>query len=93
MKIGGSLSCRWILALVLAGSGCTNLQRAKRWGSQETVTLPAGRKLVNVTWKDSNLWVLTRPAREGEKADAEWAFDENPSWGILAGKIILKETR
>ena len=84
-----------IVACVMAVSGgtaCTRMNRAQRWGFQETVILPAGRKLVNATWKDSNLWILTRPALAGESSDAEWAFDEHSSWGMLSGKIILKET-
>jgi hypothetical protein len=74
------------------GTACTKMNRAKRWGFQETVTLPAGRKLVNATWKNSNLWVLTRPAAVGEAADAEWTFEEHSSWGMLSGKLILKES-
>ena len=80
------------LVLIVHGTGCTKLARTKRWGFQETVTLPAGRKLVNATRKDSNLWVLTRPAAAGEVTDAEWSFDEHSSWGMLSGKLILRET-
>ena len=92
MTTRDSLLCLGIMAISLAGTGCTKMARVKRWGSQETVALPAGRKLVNATWKESNLWVLTRPAASGEATDAEWVFDEYPSWGILGGKIILKES-
>ena len=33
------------------------------------VDVPVGRKVVGVTWRGDTLWVLTRPATEGERPD------------------------
>ena len=58
----------FLFGLVLITS-CTENQQAKRWGGTASITLPKNRKLVNATWKDSNLWYLTRPMNKNEKAE------------------------
>lgn len=42
-------------------AGCTENQKAKSFGGNAEIELPAGEKLVNATWKDDDLWYLTRP--------------------------------
>ena len=51
--------------LSLAFSGCTENIRAKQFGGSQTINLPASQKLLNVTWKDGDLWVLFRPMKDG----------------------------
>lgn len=76
---------------MLAGAAsCTSNTRAKKWGGSHVVELPMGRKLVNATWKDSNLWYLTRAAKPGETPE-ELKFTEDSNFGILEGTIIFKE--
>ena len=61
------LSIITLLALCLfLVSGCTQNQIVKQFGGDITVNLPPGRKLVVVTWKNNDMWHLTRPMREGE---------------------------
>jgi hypothetical protein len=55
-------------------------------------------------WKGRDLWILTRPAGEGEKSDQEWMLDEysvgfipvrfsrQTTWGVFNNHILLKET-
>ena len=71
-------------------ASCTQQERAKNWGMSAKVELESGKKLVNVTWKEENLWILTRPAAAGEKPTS-YEFTENSSWGVLQGKIIINE--
>jgi hypothetical protein len=75
-----------ICLLGLLASGCTENARTRNFGGSSTQNLPVGQKLVNVTWKSVDLWVLTRPMREGEVA-------ENSSFGVMQGKIIFVETK
>jgi len=82
-----------LLILVLACSiGCTSNIRAKKFGGTSTETLPAGQKLVTVTWKDSSLWMLTRPMKDGEQPET-YDFSESSSWGLVQGHVIIKERK
>jgi hypothetical protein len=76
-------------ALFLLAS-CTSNVRAKQWGGTTELKLPPCVKLVNVTWKDANLWYLTRPMRDGEQPE-KWLFDEDSNFGIMTGKINIIE--
>lgn len=83
------LMCGFLVASLLL-VGCNENQRAKSLGGTAKKELPAGRKLVTVTWKEANLWVLTRPMNEDEKPE-EYEFQEESSWGLIEGKVIFKE--
>lgn len=85
-----------ILALVLmvtfalATMSCTEKNRAKNWGGTATIDLPRGQKLVVVTWKEANLWYLVRPMKADEQAET-YEFIEDSNFGMLKGKVIIKE--
>jgi hypothetical protein len=72
--------------------GCTQNQRAKQWGGTATTELASGQKLVNVTWKDAQLWVLTKPMTTNDVAEI-YTFKEFSSMGIVEGTVILKEKK
>ena len=84
------------LALLVAStillSGCTDNIRATALGGTAVETLPPNVKLMNVTWKGQELWILTRPSRPGEYPET-YEFIEKSSFGIIEGKVIIKETR
>lgn len=48
------------LILLLILTGCTDNTRARSFGGNTTIELPAGEKLFDVTWKEANLWYCTR---------------------------------
>lgn len=84
---------RWLAALaccLAVLSSCTEHQRARGLGGSSTVRLPPGQKLVNVTWKTDDLWILMRHMHPGE-APEEYAFKESSSWGMLEGVVIIQE--
>ena len=81
-----------LMALVGIAGGCTENERAKNWGGHSTVTLPKGHKLVNVTWKESNLWYLSRPMKEGEAVET-YTFKEDSSWGVISGTVTFVESK
>ena len=83
------------LAIVLVGictTSCTDNNRAKHWGGSMTITLEKGEKLVDVTWKESNLWYMTKPMSETDVAET-YTFRENSNWGMIEGKVIFVETK
>ncbi len=80
------------LAALLLLLGCTEKQRARRYGGHSTLQLPRGHKLVTVTWKEDNIWVLSRKMHRDESPE-KYLFQEDSSWGVLEGKVYLEERR
>jgi len=81
-----------ILCLVAIFSlvGCTAQQRAKKYGGSATVNLPENTKLVTVTWKETDLWLLYRQRKPNEVAES-YKFQESSSWGVFEGTITINE--
>ena len=70
--------------------GCTKNQRAKQFGGTMEIEIPTNKKFVNATWKDDDLWYLTRDRKPGEEPET-WTFEEDSSFGVLEGKVIFIE--
>ena len=83
-----------LLATQLPGCSLRNrlVSRRPAWGIITVVEVPPGKKLAGASWKNGDLWILTRFAKEGEKPDQAWTLDEYSSWGIFNNHILLKET-
>jgi len=71
---------------------CTENSRVKNFGGQGTINLPQGRKLVNVTWKETEIWYLTRPMDTIDVAQT-YQFQEESSWGVIEGTYNIVETK
>ncbi len=84
------ISFVFICALMIGLVGCTENTRAKSFGGTANVSLKPGHKLVNVTWKESQLWFLTRPMRADEKPET-YSFSEESSWGVIEGTVLIRE--
>ena len=87
-----------VLAIIsiLAGVGFkffTSNWWAKKAGGTITYNVPADQKFVNVTWKDSDLWVLTKNRNLSETARTTYHFSEESSLGLLEGTVIIKENK
>lgn len=83
-----------LLLWLFSGSldACTDNQNAKNYGGTAEVTLPAGEKLVTATWKDDDLWYLTRPMLTTDSA-VTYTFKEKSSFGMMEGTYIIHETK
>ena len=80
-----------MLAMILGG--CTEQHLVNQWGGTMEIDLPAGEHLVEITWKaDDNLWYLTRPFTDGEEP-MDYKSQENSSWGVWEGTVIIHEHR
>jgi hypothetical protein len=77
------------LGLVLALTRCQFW--AKALGGTINVHLPADKKLVNASWKDSNLWILVRDAEPGDEPKA-YEYKEYSNMGVLQGVVVIQET-
>ena len=90
MKRTTSIALFALISLTLIVSSCTQNERAKAWGGTAKIDLPAGTKFVTATWKGSELWYSTRPARPGESPETT-TFSESSSWGLVQGSVIFTE--
>jgi hypothetical protein len=71
---------------------CTENARVKSFGGTGDINLPTGQKLVNVTWKETQIWYLTRKMRAGETAET-YQFQEESSWGVVEGTYNIIESK
>jgi hypothetical protein len=69
--------------------GCTENARTRSFGGISQIELEKCQRLVNVTWKESDLWILTKIDCETEPR--EYAFKGHSSWGIFEGTVVVKE--
>lgn len=81
-----------ILILSLGLTSCTDNVRVKSYGGEATLNLPKGKKLVNITWKGENLWILTKDMHENDIAE-KYSFKEESSFGIVQGEYVIHETK
>jgi hypothetical protein len=82
-----------LLAIItlISFSSCKN-KRVKKWGGSMTIELKANQKLMNVTWKDNDIWYLTTSMDSIDKPKQS-VFQEKSNRGILEGRITFKESR
>jgi hypothetical protein len=82
------------IALTAIGSltSCTENLRAKQYGGTATVSLTPNQKLVNATWKDQELWYLTRQMRANETPET-FTLTEQSSFGLIEGKVVFSESK
>lgn len=83
-----------VLLVVLMASltACTSNTSARYYGGTTTINLDTNRKFVDITWKDDNLWVLTKPMIENDIAET-YRFEEDSRYGVWEGTVIIKETK
>jgi len=83
-----------ILAIMLGVmvTSCTENSRVKSWGGDGTITLPKGQKLINVTWKETQVWYLTREMSPQDSCQI-YKFHEESSWGVIEGTYTIIETK
>jgi hypothetical protein len=72
-----------IIALTLAS--CTDNARARHWGGTEEISLNKNEVVLNVTWKDSQMWICTK-----DTVTNVVYFREKSSLGVMEGTVILK---
>jgi hypothetical protein len=68
----------------------TSNWRARRMGGEVRILVAPGKKVVSATWKETSLWVLTRPMRHGESPE-QYELREYSSFGVMEGRVILVE--
>ena len=82
----------FLLFALVAICSCTQNQMARSYGGKMTIELPKGEKLVNATWKESNLFYLTEPMEEGYVPKSK-KFRESSNFGVWESEITFVESR
>jgi len=85
----------WVISMlalmfVLIFTSCTKTERAKRYGGSFTIDLPENTKFVNATWKENNLWYITRDMDSTDVAQT-YKFKEKSNYGVMQGTVIFVE--
>lgn len=83
-----------LIVLIVAGGilwSCANPQsRARNWGGDIEITLEPGEKLEEATWKDDDLWYMTRPMTEDEEPETH-TFKVSTVFGVFEGTVTFVE--
>ena len=82
----------FLLFALVAMCSCTQNQMARSYGGKMTIELPKGEKLINATWKESNLFYLTEPMEEGYVPKSK-KFRESSNFGVWESEINFVESR
>ena len=81
-----------ILVAAFCLCSCTEQMMTREWGGEMTIELPKGQELMMVTWKDDDLFYLTKPMSE-DYVPTTKTFRESSSFGILESTVYFVETR
>jgi len=81
------------IAAIAMLASCTDNDRVKNWGGTATLEIPVDQKFVNVTWKETQLWIVTRDRTAADTTYETYQFSENSSFGVMEGTYIIKEVR
>ncbi len=82
---------RVMTGLLFCLFACTDNVCAKTYGGTKNVEAPPCQKVENVTWKDDQIWYVTRPFRPGEAPETH-TFREESKWGVVEGAVVVKES-
>lgn len=64
----------------------------RKVGGTTEITLEPGEKLVEVTWKTNNLWILTEPM-DSDYVPKTKTFKESSLFGVMEGTVIIHEQK
>lgn len=81
-----------IIVMFILLNGCTDQSSTRFFGGTSTIELEKGKKLVNITWKDEDIWVLTKRMNATDVAET-YEFKEHSSYGVMEGTVIIKESK
>lgn len=81
-----------LISLLFVCASCTENERARSFGGEQIIKLEKGEKLVEATWKETDLWYLTEPM-EQDYVPKTKVFKENSTYGVLNGKVVFVESK
>ena len=79
-----------LLSLLLLTMSCTEQSRVRQFGGDVQIDLPKGEKLLNATWKETNLFYLTEPTESTYQPKIK-TFKESSSFGVMETTVRFIE--
>lgn len=79
-----------ILLIAVGYFVITSQYGAKKLGGTHTIKLADNTKLVNVTWKEDELWLLTKKSSSSDVSET-YEFKEDAKFNVIEGKVVIKE--
>lgn len=73
---------KYLMFFAVFLTACTDNDMARSFGGSMQLDLPCDQKLVDITWKETELWYATRPMREGE-------FPETTTFTVDKGLSLM----
>ena len=80
-----------IIVAVLMLTACENFV-TRNFGGSQTIELEKGQRLVEITFKENDLWILTEPM-DSDYVPKTKTFYEDSNIGMMQGKITIVEHR
>jgi len=80
-----------IVSILSALTSCTDNARVRYAGGRAVLEIASDRKLVNITWKEEDLWILTKARQEGDTVKDTYFFSEKSSYGLKDGEYTIIE--
>ena len=81
-----------LLTISICLCSCTEQIRTRVSGGEITINHPTKQKLMMVTWKDNDLFYLTRPMSP-DYVPVTKVFHESSSYGVIESTVYFKESR
>ena len=79
-----------MVLLAIGASGCGTVVRT--FGGTEKLDLPIGQKFVNASWKEKDLWYITKPMTKDGIAET-YTYTCSSNFGIIQGTVIIVEPK
>jgi hypothetical protein len=77
-----------ILMVAILAASCTQNEMARKYGGTQTIQLDKGERVVTASWKEANLWILTK---QDTTKPSVYRYTEKSSFGVMEGTIIIQE--
>jgi hypothetical protein len=84
------LTLALVAGMALGLCGCQATTRS--WDGSMTLELEPNQKLEEITWKDDDIWYLTRPMTEDDVAETH-TFQQSSEFGVFEGTVTIIETK
>lgn len=83
----------FVFTAAITLASCTDNARVKNWGGQAELEISKYQKFVNVTWKDEQLWVITKDRTFADTTYNTYRLQEHSSYGMMEGTYVIKESK
>lgn len=72
--------------------GCSTQNMARSWGGEMEISLEPNQKLLEVTWKENSLWLLTKEMEDSDTAETYDFYEKSPM-GMIEGSVKIHEKK